>query len=125
MLHRRLIVVDSITEAVSTAVGAVVVSGSHGGISSGRFALQALPFAAVFNNAGVGLDNAGIAAMALLQNATIAACTVAHTSARISDAHSTLQDGGLTHCNAAARTLGARPGMTCREWVTRIAPLDT
>ena len=121
MPRRLLIVVDSITEAVSGAVGAVVVCGSHGGVSSARFALQASPYAVVFNDAGVGRDAAGIAALALLQGAAIAACTVAHTSARIGDARSTLQDGRFTHCNASASDLGANPGMTCQEWVDRIS----
>ena len=117
-MPRRLVIVDSITEAVT---GAVVVSGSHGGVSSGRFALQAAPFAVVFNDAGVGKDAAGIAALPLLQAVAIAACTVAHTSARIGDAQSTLEDGQLTHCNAAAIASSANVGMTCREWIDLIA----
>ena len=119
MPRRLLVVVDSITEAVSGAVGAVVVCGSHGGLSSARFALQASPYAVVFNDAGICRDAAGIAALAPLQGA--AACTVAHTSARIGDARSTLQDGRFTHCNASASDLGANPGMTCQEWVDRIS----
>ncbi len=106
MPSRRLVVVDSITEAVNSAAGAVIVRGSHGGASSGRFALQAAPYAVVFNDTGVGRDDAGIAALGLLQGAAIAACTVAHTSARIGDARSTLEDGRLTHCNAAAHRVG-------------------
>ena len=35
-------VLDSITEALGGPPGQVVVSGSHGGVSAGRFALQAL-----------------------------------------------------------------------------------
>jgi hypothetical protein len=72
---------DSITEAVGTAAGCVVVSGSHGGLSAGRFAMQAQTFLAVFNDAGVGKDGAGIASLALMARAGMAACTVAHHSA--------------------------------------------
>jgi hypothetical protein len=124
MPARRLVVVDSITEVVNGAAGAVIVCGSHGGASSGRFALQAAPYAVVFNDAGVGRDDAGIAALGLLQGAAIAACTVAHTSARIGDARSTLEDGRLTHCNAAATALGANARMKCRAWVDLIAPTE-
>ena len=124
MPSRTLIVVDSITQAVSGAVGAVIVCGSHGGISSGRYALEASPCAVVFNDAGVGRDAAGIAALALLQGAGIAACTVAHTSARIGDARSTLQEGTLTYCNASASALGARVGMACQDWVDLLALPD-
>ncbi len=117
MSDRSLIVVDSITQAMGRGAGAVVVSGSHGGLSAANFALAAAPYAVVFNDAGVGKDDAGIAALALLQSAGIAACTVAHTSARIGDAQSTLHEGRLTHCNARARILHAQPGMACQDWV--------
>jgi hypothetical protein len=120
MPRRNLVIVDSITQALGEAAGAVVVCGSHGGSSSAKFALQARPYAVVFNDAGVGKDDAGIVALALLQRAGIAACTVAHTSARIGDANSTLHEGRLTHCNAAASLLHAEPGLMCQEWVAAL-----
>ena len=105
-----LLLVDSITEAVGRGAGRVVVSGSHGGLSSGRFAQQAAPRLAVFNDAGVGKDGAGIAALALLQEAGIAACTVAHTSACIGVATSSLEDSIVSFVNATANALGLVPG---------------
>lgn len=115
-----LLLVDSITEAIGPGAGALVVSGSHGGISAGRFALQAGVRLAVFNDAGVGLDDAGIAGLALLQDAGIAGCTVAHHSARIGEARSTLHDGVISHVNEAAAALGARPGLRLRDWIERL-----
>ena len=112
-----LLLVDSITEAIGPGSGCVVVSGSHGGISAGRFALQAGVKLAVFNDAGVGKDQAGIAALALLQTQGIAACTVAHETARIGEAASVLDTGVLSHVNAAAAALGARPGLALRPWL--------
>jgi hypothetical protein len=53
--------VDSITELSAQDAGCVAVSGSHGGISSVRYALAARPLLSVFNDAGVGRDSAGIA----------------------------------------------------------------
>lgn len=114
--------VDSITEAVSNGAGCVVVSGSHGGMSSARYALQARPLLAVFNDAGVGLDAAGIAALAFLQQHGIAACTVAHDSARIGEARSTWEQGRLSHINPAAAALGARVGASLRDWVLGASP---
>ena len=108
---------DSITEAVGTAAGCVVVSGSHGGLSAGRFALEAQTFLAVFNDAGVGKEGAGIAALALLAKAGRAGCTVAHSSARIGDAASTWEDGVISHVNPQAYELGARPGLGLRSWL--------
>ena len=112
-----LLLVDSITEAVDSGAGRVVVSGSHGGTSAGHFALQARPALVVFNDAGVGKDGAGIAALPLLQAAGMAACTVAHTSARIGEAASTLEDGVISQANRAAGALGAAPGRPLWQWL--------
>ena len=108
---------DSITEAVGVGAGRVVISGSHGGVSSARYALQAAPRLAVFNDAGVGKDGAGIAALALLQARGIAACTVAHTSARIGEASSTLEEGIVSHLNESAASLGLAVGQPLRPVV--------
>ena len=106
---------DSVTEAVGIAAGRIVVSGSHGGVSSARYALQAAPRLAVFNDAGVGKDGAGIAALALLQAAGMAACTVAHSSARIGDARSTMDDGVISHINGSAAALGLQAGVRLQD----------
>jgi hypothetical protein len=120
----QLLLVDSITEAVGSGAGRVVVSGSHGGTSAGHFARQARPALVVFNDAGVGKDAAGIAALPLLQAAGIAACTVAHTSARIGEAVSTLEDGVISHGNLAACALGAAPGRPLRQWLESLRADD-
>lgn len=117
-----LLIVDSITEAIGRGAGMAVVSGSHGGVSAGRFALQAGVRLAVFNDAGGGKDDAGVAALPLLQARGVAACTVAHTSARIGEARSTWDDGVISSANDAARSLGATAGVALREW---LAPAGT
>jgi hypothetical protein len=114
---RRLLLVDSITEAVGESAGAVVVSGSHGGLSAARFALQAQAWLAVFNDAGIGKDSAGIAALPWLQRHGVAALTVSHDSARIGESASTWQDGVISAANDAATALGARTGQPLRRWV--------
>lgn len=113
-------IVDSITELGPGDQGCVAVSGSHGGTSSGRYAMAARPLLSVFNDAGVGRDQAGIAALPLLQAHGLAAATVAHTSARIGDARSTLADGIISHLNPAAAALGLSPGQPCRDAVTAL-----
>lgn len=116
----RVIAVDSITQAGPEDAGAIVVTGSHGGVSSGRFALE-VPFAlVVFNDAGVGKDQAGIAGLAMLQARGVPAATVAHTSARIGDARDTWDHGVVSHCNEAARRLGCTPGAALRALLTRL-----
>lgn len=118
----NLRVVDSITELSAADAGCTGVSGSHGGISSARYALAARPRLSVFNDAGVGRDQAGIAALAFLQAHGLAACTVAHHTARIGDAHSTLNDGIISHTNALARALGVCAGQRCTEAIALLHP---
>lgn len=106
-------IVDSITELRPTDAGCLAVSGSHGGMSSARYALAARPLLSVFNDAGVGLDDAGIKALPWLQEHALAACAVAHASARIGEADSTLATGVVSHANTLAQALGVRPGLPC------------
>lgn len=113
----RVLLVDSITEAVGCGAGCIAVSGSHGGLSAGRFALQAGVRLAVFNDAGVGKDGAGIAALVLLQARGVAAVAVSHASARIGEARSTWDDGVISALNPAAAALGARTGLGLRAWL--------
>lgn len=110
-------IVDSITELRTHDEGCIAVSGSHGGLSSARYALAARPLLSVFNDAGVGLNNAGIAALDFLQSHGLAACTVAHHSACIGEAQSTLASGVVTAGNAAASALGVQAGWTCQQAV--------
>ena len=115
-----LLVLDSISEAVGRGSGAVAVTGSHGGSSAARFAIEAGVRVAVFNDAGIGKDGAGIAALDMLERHAIAACTVGHLTARIGEAASTLQDGVISHANPSAVALGARPGLGVRDWLAAL-----
>ena len=110
-------VVDSITELGVQDEGCIAVSGSHGGLSSARYALAARPLLSVFNDAGVGLNNAGLVALDFLQSHSLAACTVAHHSASIGEAQSTLASGVVSAANAATSALGVQVGWTCRQTV--------
>ncbi len=113
-------VVHSITELNARDAGCIAVSGSHGGLSAARYAVAARPLVSVFNDAGIGKDEAGIAGLALLQQHGLAACAVSHQSARIGDAQSTLDDGEIQHLNAAARSLGVAVGERCADVVQRL-----
>ena len=117
---RPLRIVDSITELGPDDAGCIAVSGSHGGVSAARYAAAARPWLSAFNDAGVGRDQAGIAGLALLQDDGLAACAVAHDSARIGDARSSHDDGIISHVNAHAAALGLRPGQRLRDAVDLI-----
>jgi hypothetical protein len=106
----RVVIVDSITQLDPTDAGAIVVAASHGGVSSGEFAL-AVPLRAVFfNDAGIGKDDAGIAALRMLDARGIAAGAVSHATARIGDARDMWEHGVLSRVNPRARRLGLAPG---------------
>ncbi|WP_374664374.1 hypothetical protein [Ramlibacter sp.] len=120
----RVLIIDSITKVDPRDEGAIVVSASHGGVSSGEFAL-AVPLRAVFfNDAGVGKDDAGIAALAMLQARGVAAGTVSHTSARIGDAQDMWDHGVISHVNEAARAMGLAPGQRLQAVLQRLVRGD-
>ena len=62
------------------------MTGSHGGVSAARFALDVRAALYVFNDAGGGKEQAGVAGLDLLEAASIAAICVSHDSARIGEA---------------------------------------
>jgi hypothetical protein len=110
-----LLTADSITRVGPEAAGAVVVNGSHGGIYAAYLAAKLQVAAAIFNDAGVGRDQAGIAGLEYLAALGIPAAAVGYDSARIGDGADTMARGLVTHANAPARGLCCRPGITCRE----------
>lgn len=116
----RVLIMGSITQVEAQDEGAWVVSASHGGVSSGEFALEVPLQGAFFNDAGVGKDEAGIAALAMLQARGVAAATVSHQSARIGDCQDTWEHGVVSHANASAQALGLLPGQPLREGLLRL-----
>ncbi len=113
-------VVDSITQLGGQDRGCIAVSGSHGGVSSARYALAARPLLSVFNDAGGGKTAPAWRHWPCCRRRDSAACTVAHASARIGDAQSTLQDGIINHVNAAAERIGVALGQRCVDAVAAI-----
>ena len=111
----RLYLIDSAALITAAMAGGVVVTGSDGGDSAAAFALVARPLLVVFNDAGRGLADAGISGLHMLQQAGIAAATVAHTSARIGHANSTWNDGVISHANQLCVALGVSAGQLCRD----------
>ena len=106
----KVIIMDSITKVAPEDKGDIVISASHGGASSGEFALQVPLFLVFFNDAGVGKDNAGILALEMLQSRNVAAGTTSHVSARIGDSADMWENGVISHLNKEAETLGLKTG---------------
>ena len=115
MIPLHVVVLDSVTEVSAEHAGLCVVTGSHGGVSAARYAQTVAACVYVFNDAGVGKDRAGVAALALLDDKGIAAVAVSHWSARIGDARDTWASGEIAAVNGAAQRLGLRPGEAVRR----------
>jgi hypothetical protein len=110
--QRRIVLIDSASLIRPDDKGQIVVTASHGALVGGnaRMALQVDAFAAVFHDAGVGIEGAGISRLPALDRRGIAGMTVSAASARIGDAASVYEEGIISHVNAVGRDLGARPG---------------
>lgn len=118
---RVLHLLDSIALITSDMANNVVVTGSHGGTSAASFilALPHKPHAVFFNDAGIGKDDAGIAALVLMQEVGVIAAVYAHNSARIGDAKDGLANGIITRCNALAHAAGIQSPQTVHDVVHR------
>ncbi|CAH1692769.1 conserved hypothetical protein [Hyphomicrobiales bacterium] len=125
--QRPVWLLDSASLIAEGDVGAVVVTGSHGGLLGGKAATAAKVdvFAAVYNDAGIGADRAGVSRLPALDARGIAAATVAASSARIGDARSAYETGRLSLVNATAARLGAQSGMTTRAFVELVSRIPS
>ena len=108
-------IADSITKLGPEFSGAVLIAGSHGGRYCGYLAALAGLRGVILNDAGIGLDDAGLGALEYLQPLGVAAATVSHNSARIGDGADMRERGLLSYCNEVARGLGCMAGQTCSE----------
>jgi hypothetical protein len=115
----RLICADSVGMLQPDDAGQIVVTASHAALSGGR-PDNAVPrdiYAVFFSDAGGGMDGAGIARLADLDEKGIVAGTTSADSAPIGDSRALYGDGVLSHVNGPAARLGGRVGMTLKEFV--------
>jgi hypothetical protein len=113
---------DSISLVLPGDKEHIVISGSHGEALGGKpeTALKYDAIAAVFNDAGIGIDNAGLSRLPALDSRKIPAATVSAESARIGDGRSIYEDGVISCVNETAAALGAAVGMRTPEFVERV-----
>ena len=117
---RKAMLLDSISHVDAGDAGCIVVSASHGGASSAEFAMGQALAAVFFNDAGVGKDKAGIAALERLEQSKVPAGTVSHLSARIGDVEDMWEHGVISHVNACGRSKGLKAGERLRDAVERL-----
>lgn len=115
----RVVALDSASMVDESCIGAIVITGSHGGVTGGR-AVRAAVAAAFFNDAGVGKDEAGISRLPLLDKDGIPGGAVDCRTARIGDGRDTYDAGILSHVNEAAGRYGLAAGMSLRDAAQRL-----
>lgn len=113
---------DSASLVRSSDAGAIVLTGSHGGLLGGRSAsaVKSAVFAAFYNDAAGGIDDAGFARLPALDAMNVIGATVSAASARIGDGRSTYEDGVLSAVNKTASVHGGRVGEPARAFVEHI-----
>lgn len=118
----RVIVLDSNGLVGPGDAGHIVVTGSHGGLLGGKpaTAVKAAVFAALYNDAGIGLDAAGLSRLPVLDIRGIPAATVSCFSARIGDGMSSWEDGFISALNPLAAARGGLIGQSAREFVAAL-----
>ena len=110
----RVIACDSASLVKPNDTCTIIITGSHGGVLAGRpgYGIAVQARGAVFNDAGVGIDQAGIQRLEILDRAIIPAATVYAESACIGDALSAWESGIISHINTQAAKRGVTVGMT-------------
>ncbi len=118
--HGRIVLTDSITKIAPEDRDSIVIAASHGGSSCGDYALKYPLRAVVFNDAGVGKNRAGIASLAMLDQAGVIGATVSHLSARIGEVEDMWAHGIISHVNTCAVEAGLSVGEALRGAVDRL-----
>jgi hypothetical protein len=110
---------DAAPLLVEADAGSIAVTGSHAALFRGRpdNVINVSLRAAYFNDAGVGLDDAGIARLVDLELREMPAAAISCNSAEIGNARSGWATGIISHVNSTARASGIVAGMTVRESV--------
>jgi hypothetical protein len=119
-----VVTADSITRIGAEAQDAVVVNGSHGGLYAAYLAAKLGVAAAIFNDAGIGRDRAGVAGLHYLADLGVPAAAIGHMTARIGDGADMLARGVVTEANPLAAALGCRAGMACHDAALRLAQAE-
>jgi hypothetical protein len=118
----RVHAIDSAGLVLPEDAGQIVATGSHGALLGGKpeTAIKIAVFAALYNDADFGMEDAGIARLPVLDARGIAGACVSAWSARIGDGQSTYRDGFVTALNTRAANCGGEIGISSRELVARL-----
>ena len=114
--------IDSASMVRPSDTGAIVITGSHGGLPGGKStrAIRYPVLAAAFNDAGGGKDGAGFSRLGPLDESRVYAVTVAAESAHIGEGASTYGTGVVSHVNRMAARIGVAVGDSCVQFVEKV-----
>jgi uncharacterized protein YunC (DUF1805 family) len=113
--NRKIVVADSAAGMDERSKGDVFVDGSHCGVNVGEMTIDTGMGAMIGNDAGMGKNDGGIAALKMCDEHGIPAAAVAAMSAKIGSGMSTYEQGKISVANEAARKMGVTSGMTAKE----------
>ncbi len=116
----RIVIMDSIAYITEQNEGDVIVCGSHGGRSAAEHAVKFKPKAVIFNDAGIGKENAGIGGLEILDGAGIMGATVDTMSARIGEGLDSYDSGLISAVNQKAKRMGIEIGIAANQAALRM-----
>ncbi len=112
----RIVIADSATSITEDNKNDIVVNGSHCGANiAPDYVLPSGARGSIGNDAGTGLENAGVASLSSLDKHGIPAAAVAAMSAEIGVGQSTYNEGVISAVNEVARKMGVTVGMSAKE----------
>jgi hypothetical protein len=108
-------IIDSVSELCSKHKNLWIFCGSHGGLNAAQHALSYEINGIVFNDAGIGKDDAGVAGLKLCEQFSVPAACVACNTARIGEGKETFEYGIISRVNSPALSLGISVGIPCKQ----------
>ena len=122
---RHIIATDSIAFGTPEDTDKnVLVTAGHTGRSAVPYLIRCRPWGFICSDGGMGMDNSGIAGLAIVEESGLAGATVDARHARMGSGLSHYHDGIISAVNSHAVTRGVTIGMTAAEAATLLLNKD-
>ena len=114
--HGSVVCTDSIAFGLPEDAGTnVLCTAGHTGVSAAYYLRKFRPRGFICSDGGKGKNDAGVAALKLVEADGLAGATVDARTARMGDGLSTFNDGVISACNELAARVGVEVGQPARE----------